>query len=66
MSHKNLKVFDIVEVVINPRQEEASFATVLELTDYRGEDAALIQYHNNSCGPQKVCVAFMNKHQQAD
>lgn len=62
MSHKGLKKFDIVDVTTSPRQQEAKLATVLELTDYRGEDAAIIQYHFNSCSEQKVCVAFMEKH----
>lgn len=63
MSHKDLKKFDIVDVTTSPRQEEANLATVLELTDFEGEDAAVIQYHYNSCGEQTVCVAFMEKHQ---
>jgi len=54
-----IKVFDIVEVVTDKRQEEPSLATVLELTEFEGDPAAIIQYHYNSCGPQMVCTQYM-------
>lgn len=60
-----LKVFDIVEVVTNPRQEDVELATVLELTEFEGEPAAVIQYHYNSCSEQTVCTAYIKKHQPA-
>lgn len=62
MKYKGLRKFDVVEVVTSRYQEEPNFATILELTEYHGEDAAIIQYHNNSCAPQKVCVQYMEKH----
>jgi hypothetical protein len=58
----NIEVFDIVEVVTNPRQEDVKLATVLQLTDFEGEPAAVIQYHYNSCSEQTVSTAYMKKH----
>ena len=51
--------FDIVSVVTDKRQEEDKFATVLEISEFEGEEAALIQYHYNSCRPQLVCTKYM-------
>lgn len=61
MSHKGLKKFDIVNVVTDPRQEEEKLATVLSLTTFQGEDAAVVQYHYNSCPEQTICTQYMEK-----
>lgn len=58
----DFKQFDIVEVVTNKRQEEASLATILDMAEFEGEEAALIQYHYKSCGPDTVCTQYMKKH----
>jgi hypothetical protein len=59
-----IKKFDIVSVVTNKRQEGEGLATVLGLTTFDGEEAAIIQYHFNSCPAQQVCTRFMKVHKQ--
>lgn len=59
MEKSGLRRLDIVEVVTNKRQEDQELATILELTEFAGEEAALIQYHYNSCDPQTVCTKYM-------
>lgn len=56
-----LKKFDIVDVITSPRQEEQNKATVLSLTEFEGEEAAIIRYHNNSCKEQKILTRYMKK-----
>ena len=55
------KRFDIVSVVTNPRQEEPENATILTLTEFEGEEAAVIQYHYNSRAEQTVQTKYMIK-----
>jgi hypothetical protein len=59
-----IKKFDIVSVVTNKRQEGEGLATVLGLTTFEGEEAAIIQYHFNNCPAQQVCTRFMKVHKQ--
>jgi len=62
MNNKALiKVGDIVEVVTNPRQVEASMATVLEFVTVFNEKGAIIKYHNNSCDHVSVALQYMKK-----
>lgn len=63
--HRGLKKYDIVDIVTDPRQEEISIATVLELTTFEGEDAARIQYHYNSCEDMVICTRYMRKHHES-
>ena len=58
---RKFKIFDIVSVVTNPRQEQPENATILALTDFEGEEAAVIQYHYNSCSEQTVATRYMKK-----
>jgi hypothetical protein len=59
-----IEKFDIVSVVTNKRQEGEALATVLALTTFEGEEAAVIQYHFNSCPEQKICTRFMTVHKR--
>jgi hypothetical protein len=59
-----IKKFDIVSVVTNTRQEGEGLATVLGFTTFEGEEAAIIQYHFNSCPAQLVCTRFMEVRKQ--
>lgn len=58
---QDLRVFDIVDVVTDPRQEEVYKATVLELTEFEGEEAVVIQYHHLSCQPQTIVTKYVFK-----
>jgi hypothetical protein len=59
------KKFDIVEVVTDKRQEGKQLATILKLTTFEGQEAAVIQYHYNSCTAQQVCTKFMTIHNKS-
>jgi len=59
----DIKKFDIVEVVTNKRQEDTPLATVLRIVEFEGEEAAIIQYHYNSCSEQTVCTKYMKIHE---
>lgn len=59
MNKSGLREFDIVEVITDPRQDEQTLATILDITEFAGEEAALIQYHYNECAPQTVCTKYM-------